>query len=417
MRRLLLVLFLALLLGAGSYQLLEHNSGYVLLVLNNTSVTMNIWFAGLIVTATLLGIWFLIWLVRSGFKSTGAAVSRVFFGHERRAQRRTSRGLIDFMEGNWKNARRQLLKAAPKAETPLVNYLAAARSAYELGDEQQASKLLHKAESMAPESSLAVALTQARMQLLDKKYEQCAATLQRAQQQAPKHPVVLDLLYQVYIALQDWDALENMLQDLKRYNVVSGETLDTLTTKVYQNLLQSDGERASLLRAEAGLKRLQATWLRLPKALQKSPQLMVEYVTQLRRIGEDAEAEIVLRKSLQKNWSSEAILAYGQVEGRDLQKQLLVAESWLKERPSNAALLLTLGRLCLRNQLWGKARDYFESSLRLEKQGQTYAELARLLANLGEHELSTEYYQHGLLMMTEALPGLPQPHMTEGVFS
>ncbi|BFM13892.1 heme biosynthesis protein HemY [Maricurvus nonylphenolicus] len=414
MRRLLLVLFVALLLGAGSYQLLENNSGYLLLVLNNTSITMNIWFAGLIVGASLLAVWFVVWLIRSGFKSTGAAVSRVFFGHERRAQRRTSRGLIDFMEGNWKNARRQLLKAAPKAETPLVNYLAAARSAYELGDEQQASKLLHKAESMAPESSLAVALTQARMQLLDKKYEQCAATLQRAQQQAPKHPVVLDLLYQVYIALQDWDALEKMLQDLRRYQVVSGEALDELTAKVYHNLLQSDGERAVLLSAEAGLKRLQKTWLRLPKAQQKSPQLLAEYVAQLRRIGADKDAEVLLRKSLQQNWSSEAILAYGQVQGGDLQKQLLVAESWLKERPANAALLLTLGRLCLRNQLWGKARDYFENSLRLEKQGQTYAELARLLANLGEHELSTEYYQHGLLMMTEALPELPQPHMAEG---
>lgn len=413
MRRLLLVLFLALLLGAGSYQLLENNSGYVLLVFNNTSITMNIWFAGLLVGATLLGTWFVVWLVCRGFKSTGTAVSRVFFGHERRAQRRTSRGLIDFMEGNWKDARRQLLKAAPKAETPLVNYLAAARSAYELGDEQQALKLLHKAESMAPESSLAVALTQARMQLLDKKYEQCAATLQRAQQQAPKHPVVLDLLYQVYMALQDWDALESMLQDLKRYQVVSGEALDKLTAMVYHKLLQSDGERAVLLSGEAGLKRLQKTWQRLPKAQQKSPQLLVEYVAQLRRIGADKEAEVLLRKSLQQHWSSEAILAYGQVQGGDLQKQLLVAESWLKERPANAALLLTLGRLCLRNQLWGKARDYFENSLRLEKQGQTYAELARLLANLGEHELSTEYYQHGLLLMTEALPDLPQPHMAE----
>jgi HemY protein len=195
--------------------------------------------------------------------------------------------------------------------------------------------------------------------------------------------------------------------------VVSGEALDKLTAMAYHKLLQSDGERAVLLSGEAGLKRLQKTWQRLPKAQQKSPQLLVEYVTQLRRIGADKEAEVLLRKSLQQHWSSEAILAYGQVQGGDLQKQLLVAESWLKERPANAALLLTLGRLCLRNQLWGKARDYFENSLRLEKQGQTYAELARLLANLGEHELSTEYYQHGLLLMTEALPDLPQPHMAE----
>lgn len=411
MRRLFLLLVLALLVGAAGYQLLEQHSGYVLIVLDTVSVTLNFWLAVTILLGSISLVWFSLWMLRRGFSSSSALFSRVLFGHERRAQRRTNRGLIDFMEGNWKTARRLLLKSAPKAEMPLINYLAAARCAYELGDEQQASKLLHKAESIAPESGLAIALTQARMQLLDKKYEQCAATLQRAQQLAAKHPVVFDLLYQVYIALQDWHALEAMLPDLKRFNIVTGAELEQLTDSLYINLLQVEGDKGVLQSQDTAVKRLQKVWQRLPKVQKKSMPLLEAYVTQLQRVGADGLAESVLRKNLQNNWSSGAILAYGQVQGDDPQKQLLTAESWLKERPANAALLLTLGRLCLRNQLWGKARDYFESSLRLEKQGQTFAELARLLANLGEHELSTEYYQQGLLLLTESLPELPQPTM------
>ena len=63
----------------------------------------------------------------------------------------------------------------------------------------------------------------------------------------------------------------------------------------------------------------------------------------------------------------------------------------------------------MRNELWGKARQYFEQSLNFQPRGETCAELARLLAALGEHEASTKYYQQGLLLMTHRLPGLPLP--------
>ena len=53
------------------------------------------------------------------------------------------------------------------------------------------------------EIRLAVALTQARIQLVDGKFEQCIATLQRGRREAPGHPVVLDLR-QAYLALNDW---------------------------------------------------------------------------------------------------------------------------------------------------------------------------------------------------------------------
>ncbi|MEL7399893.1 MAG: metal-dependent phosphohydrolase, partial [Pseudomonadota bacterium] len=119
--------------------------------------------------------------------------------------------------------------------------------------------------------------------------------------------------------------------------------------------------------------------------------------------------ELLLRKNLQRNWDDRLIERYGIVEGRDTNRQLLEAESWLKERPGNAQLLLTLGRLALRNQLWGKARDYFASSLKIKGSAGAYAEMARLLAHLGEHEKSTEYYQRGLLNFTSVLPNVSLP--------
>jgi HemY protein len=103
----------------------------------------------------------------------------------------------------------------------------------------------------------------------------------------------------------------------------------------------------------------------------------------------------------------------GHVHTRTPQDLLLLLEGGLKQRPNNPALLLTLGRLSLRNQLWGKAREYFELALRVCKAPELVAELngelARLLEHLGEHDKSLAYYQKALGMLKRPLPDVPLP--------
>ena len=55
-----------------------------------------------------------------------------------------------------------------------------------------------------------------RMELLDKRYEQCLSALERVRDEVPDHPVVLDILRQSYVALEDWTSLEKLLPLLKK---------------------------------------------------------------------------------------------------------------------------------------------------------------------------------------------------------
>ncbi len=82
------------------------------------------------------------------------------------------------------------------------------------------------------------------------------------------------------------------------------------------------------------------------------------------------------------------------------------AEGWLKSHSQNAELLLALGRISLRNELWGKARDYFEASLRMEHRAETCAELARLLTQLGDVEGGNRFFQQGLGLIDQRLPAV-----------
>lgn len=409
MKRALLLLGIAMLLGAASFSLIREDTGYVLIAWGDTSVETSLWLALLLLLA-FLGLVIVVGRLLSASFRLGRRVSKGLIAPSaNRARKLTARGLMDFIEGNWQEAQRKLVQAASHSGMPVINYLAAARSAYELNDQNSALKLLHKAEQSDSQSDLAVALTQARMQLMAQSYEECLATLERVKRKAPQHPTVLDLRRQVYLALGDWQALKTLLPSLSAYGPQSPEALASLTQEVYAALLQQAGKEARGLPTEQARERLTRAWRDCPAKLRQQPQLVAVYAQQLNANRRFAEAEKLLYKHLQKTQHPVLVRAYGQTPGPDAHQQLSRAETWLKKHPQDPELLLALGRLCLRSQLWGKARDYFQQSLRRHPTPETCAELGRLTASLGEHQQSTHYYQQGLLLTTETLPELPQP--------
>jgi HemY protein len=133
------------------------------------------------------------------------------------------------------------------------------------------------------------------------------------------------------------------------------------------------------------------------------------YAEALIHLNAGVEAERILTDALRKNWDDNLARLYGTVKGGDVAKQQLWAENWLKERPNNAMLLLTLGRLSLQLQQWEQARSYFEASIRSRKTAEAHGELGRLLSHLGEHQASNENFEAGLALISQRLPELPMP--------
>lgn len=409
---------ICLVLGAFLYQEISSGSGYILISLGDTRVEMSFWMGVFLLLAssiTLIVVYVLgRVLLRLIFTGT-VQVARIgrFQRGEKFAQRQTARGLIEFIEGNWKQARKHLLSAAKRTEFPMINYLAAARSTYELGNDEEALDLLHKAETSSADSGLAVALTQARMLLVNKKYEQCLANLERAKKIAPQHPVVLELLQQTYVLLQDWKSLKALIPELRKSKIMSAKDFMQLEKTLYSDLLKQAGEKARRQSPEEAFATLAGEWDGFPTDVRKQVEIIESYISLLAENNNEQKAESLLRKELNRQWDDRLVVSYGRLEGRDAKKQLVIAESWLKGRPGSDSLLLTLGRLCLRNHRWAEAHEYFDGSLKLKNNPETYAELARLLAHMGDHKLSTDYYQRGLLMTTKALPNLPMPASTE----
>ena len=70
--------------------------------------------------------------------------------------------------------------------------------------------------------------------------------------------------------------------------------------------------------------------------------------------------------------------------------------------------MLTTAQLCLRNELWGKARSYFETVIAIRPTPDAYRDYGRLLNQLGENEAAADAYKEGLSLVPDPqLPGLP----------
>ncbi|MCL7945594.1 heme biosynthesis HemY N-terminal domain-containing protein [Marinobacter sp. ATCH36] len=410
MIRILLIILIALLLGTGLSLGLQYDLGYIRISLGNYLIETNFW-VGLAALVLLLVVSVMaINLFRRLRHGTGMVAGWLARSSERRARRRTTQGLLALAEGNWPRARKLLTSSAEHADTPLINYLAAAQASFESGDHEAVDELLRKAFESTPGSDMAVGITQAQLQLAGNRLEEALATLLRLRKQAPHHPFVLKLLKNTYVRLEDWRELSRLLPEIRKRNLMEREELGDLERLVWHNLLQRAAAECRRHSGEpsASLEPLTKLWDELPGFLRRDEHTIREYARLLAQLGDEAQAETLLRKVLRNHWGDDLVNLYGRVKGLKPDEQLLIAEQWLKDRPNNAELLLALGRLSLRNELWGKAREYFETSLRLRRSRETMAELSRLNAHMGEGENSVKLLMQGLVK-DSGLPDLPMP--------
>lgn len=407
MKRLYVIVFLLIAAAACVGLAISEDAGYVLVAYKNFRYESSLWAS----LAVLVILWLVIWgiklLVELFSVSTGLVNPWSRRNRSRRIQLAIEQGQMDLAEGRWASAQKHLTRAAEAERQPLLFYLGAARAANEQGRYEESDSLLERALERQPQAELAIALNHAQLQVDRAETEGALNTLQAMHERHPHNVQVLRQLQRLHQQRGDWSALIRLLPELRKDKVLPAQELAELERRAWGQNLGLAAQRDT--GGEAGLQSLTLAWQQLTSAQRQEPTLVLAYAEQLRRLGAQSEAEEVVRGALKRSYDSHLVRLYGLLRGSDPVKQLQTAEGWLKAHPADASLLLTLGRLCLQNSLWGKARDYFESSLKLERNPETCAELARLLAQLGDTARSNQLFQEGLNLLDERLLALPLP--------
>jgi HemY protein len=389
-----IIVIVALILSALAANFLLQDPGSVVITFRGKIIEMSVFVLGGLIAALIAGLW-LAGKLLDAPRKLGEAAGRYRAG---RAGQRLTRGVIEVAEGNFAKGERMLARAAGGSEAPLLNYLQAARAAHLLGQDERRDTWLKQAYETLPGAANAVLLTQAELQLDQKQYEQALATLRKIEENAPNHSHALMLLGRLYYRLEDWNALAALLPKLRKHGRLPAETLQAWSVRVYQEQLD----------ACVGEETLEQAWRDVPKEYRKDVALIEHWLANLVRVGQHDKAEKEITAELKRNWCAPLVRLFGRVEGSDPVKQLKQAEAWLSDRGEDPDLLLTTAQLCLRNELWGKARSYLETVIAIRPSPEAFHEYGKLLTQLGEGEAAAQAYREGLTLVSgESLPAIP----------
>lgn len=391
MRR-FLVLLLVLIGSVWLGLKLAADPGYALFSYHNWSVEMPLWFAVLSFILLLCVLYFVLHFLESIDLSLYRFKNWLRWRRKNKSYSKTNRGLVELVEGSWRNAEHYLLEGVARSDAPLINYLALAKTAHEQHAYDRRDSYLRKAYDVAPQAEIATGLTQARLQLSQGQLEQALATLKHLYSLVPKQVQVLQLLKNLYMQLGDWSKVIRLLPNLRKTKIITSTQAIELEKTCYEELL-----RAAANAKTSDKTAIQKIWGTIPSKFQKDSDVLSIYAEY--RLNDPSyadELELLVRKALKKSWNKKLARIYGLLQTTDSKKQLAQAQSWISHYEHQPVLLLTLGRLCVRCQLWGKARQYFEDSIKLDPAPETYIAYGKLLEQLGEVNLALQSYKDGL---------------------
>jgi len=389
MRFLTLVILLVLLGGAGLGTLINVDPGYVLLAWGDTSIEMSVWvllFIIVLAFVTLsLSLRFIIAL-NLPFQVLGdwQQTSRI-----KRTQLQTRQGLLALADGQNVRAEKKLAELAPTTGQPIVVLPALAKALGRQG-KMAAAKLV----TDFPGAQQLAYLELAEICLYQGDDEGALEPLQSLHKLNPQHAEVNQLLLDLLQRRQMWPELISLLLVVGNANQLNEEQLTQQQQLAYGRAF-SASRRQDGSAAKSSLDELQALWKKAPKSITQHGPSIINYAKAMARIEGDtgAHTQVFIEQTLKLVWLDELVLDYAHLPLTDLQKSLTQAEAWQVNAQDSAALQLTLGRVCRRLELWGKAQDYLQASLSLQASKEAHAEMARLQHKMGHVDAAIEHYR------------------------
>jgi HemY protein len=365
------------------------NAGYVQIVLPPHRIELSL----VLVIASLLAAFALLYL---GVRLVAAMMAMPRQVREYRRARRTRKGhealtgaLHDFFSGRYVRAEKAAASAMELGEQPGLAAMLAARAAHELRAPDRRDAHLAKGATHLPADDIMKVITEADMLLEQRRAPDALAVLQTLPQ---KHTAGLRLELKALQMSKEWEKSLPVIDQLEKRKVYDATQAGEMRRSALAQQLKRRATDASAL---------DEAWRKVPDALKRDTRVARAAAEGYIALKANERAADIIERSLEQNWDSELAGLYADcaaAEGAEggMVRQIERAERWLAAHPGDAALLLTLGRLCARLSLWGKARNYLDASLSVEPSYQAHLAVAQLHEQLSNSEAAQKHYRDSL---------------------
>jgi len=234
-------------------------------------------------------------------------------------------------------------------------------------------------------------MAQAEMLLDERRYYDALDVLKKLPE---KHTAALRLELRAQQMALNWERVLALIPQLEKRRVFERPVVAQLRRQAVME---------SIKRKAVDDRSLREYWDRLTAEDKYEPRVAATAAQSFIALGACQYAHGIVEEGLERQWDSALLALYSECLGSDVRQQLERAETWLHKHPRDAVLLLTLGRLCAHQGLWGKARSYLEASLSIDPTHSAHLELGRLLEREGKPAEAAAEYRKALTVTLEQL--------------
>ena len=362
----------------------RHSAGYVVIVSAPYRIELSL---NLLVLLVVAG-YFAFYLVARLVATLIAIPLRVSEYRENRSRARLRQSLNDallaFFQGRYASAERSAAAALAGDETRGVAAIIAARSAHELGRFTEREQFLDHAKGSAPDVDQARLTTLADLLVSQGRHQEALAVLQDLSARDSRNLRLLRLKLQAEQALRIWDEVLATIASLLKLGGIGPAEASTARRAAHLGNLNRKAQDAAALGAY---------WKSLSAEMRIDPALAATAARYHLALGGNAEAQAIIEQALEREWSPSLVALYADAAGAEALPQIERAEKWLRQNARDPALLLALGKLCMRQGLWGKAQSYIEASLALEPTHDGHMTLAALMEQIGKPQEAVLHFR------------------------
>ena len=289
-----------------------------------------------------------------------------------------------WFEGRFSRAEKLASTAWDLGASPAAVSLVAAHAAQRVRNSERRDLWLKRADDSGADWRRAALATRGELLVEGRDFEQAGTVLRELHDSGPKHIATLQLLMRAEQALGHWDEVIRIARLLEKRSGLPGEAIAGILVNARVALLQRKTNDASTLAA---------LWRDMPERERRMPQIATTAAGAYMRLGDCRSAHRIIEDALAEGWSAQLALLYGECDDEDALLRLEKAEGWLKARPRDWPLLLTLGRLCAQRELWGKAQSYLEASIAVRPTRSAHIALAQLFDRIGRPHDANRHYR------------------------
>lgn len=292
--------------------------------------------------------------------------------------------LAEYFAGRYARAEKAAAVSLDLGEQPGLSALLAARAAHELRAHERRDGYLARAATSDPGDVAARVVTEAGLMLEDRRHEDALNVLE---QLPHRHTAALRLELKAQQQARNWEQVLVLVEELRRRNVFDAAQADPVRRHALAENLRRKG-----LDTHA----LEEAWGNVP-AVDRAGRLVAATAARcFIALGGCDQAHRIIEDAVEAEWEAELVALYAECESGDAVRRIERAEEWLKSHPRDAVLLLTLGRLCAGQGLWGKAQSYLEASIAIEPTHTAHLAAARLQETLGHADAARRHFREGL---------------------